>query len=83
MPLLGVKRIETTRQIAAKETNVKADFIIIQQILALWKDTNLFMSNSVLITPLFTSSDRDYSKKYKSLLDLQNGQLEGNLLIDS
>lgn len=83
MPLLGVKRIETTRQIAAKETNVRADFVIIQQILALWKDTNLFMSKSILIIPLFTSSDRDYSKKYKSLLDLQNGQLEGNLLIDS
>lgn len=82
MPLLGVKRIETTWQIAAKETNVRADFIIIQQILALWKDTNLFMSNSILITPLFTSSYR-LLKKYKSLLDLQNGQLEGNLLIDS
>lgn len=68
MPLLGIKGIETTRKIAAKETNLTADFIIIQQILALWKDTNLFMSNSILITPLFTSSDRDYAKNRKVYL---------------
>ena len=63
LPPLGIKKIETTWQIAAKEINVTSDFIIILQILALRKDMDLFMSNSIFITPLFTFFMSDITQK--------------------
>lgn len=39
LPLLGIKGIETTWKIVAKETIVPWNFIIIQHTLSLWEDT--------------------------------------------